>query len=258
MSNILFVVKARLKHFFSASGPKKVHSPWLYMLYRAIKDQNTLSCDQKMIIRNRRRQLADNKSALQFDDPGSRGGRVQSTVAEVFKRTSKPCRQALAIAEIAAYGNEGSILELGTAFGTTTMAIRFANANRKIITVEGVAEIASYAKETLSDDNSTEIIIGRFADVVPELAKSAEKFGMIFIDGHHSRKPTLEYLEMLLPALAEKALVIIDDIYYSKDMFQCWQELLGHAEFQVKLDFFHFGLLIRNSDLSPEIFKLRI
>lgn len=258
MSNILFLVKERIKHFFSASGPKKVHSPWLYSLYRAIKDQNTLSCDKKMIIRNRRRQLAGNKSALEFDDPGSRGGRVLSTVKEVFNRTSKPCRQAVAIAEVAAYVNEGSILELGTAFGTTTMAIRFANANRKIITVEGVAEIAAYSKETLSFDSNTEIIIGRFADVVPELAKSGEKFGMVFIDGHHSRRPTLDYLEMLQPALAEKALVVIDDIYYSKDMFQCWQELKSHADFQVKLDFFYFGLLVRNPDLSPEVLKLRI
>jgi hypothetical protein len=258
LSNLLFVVKARLKHFFSASGPKKVHSPYLYELYRAIKDQNSLSRDQKMIVRNRRRQLAGNSSALEFDDPGSRGGRVQSTVAEVFKRTSKPSKQALSIAEIAAYGNEGSILELGTAFGTTTMTIRFANGNRKIVSVEGVTEIASFAKETLGDDNNTEIIIGRFADVVPDLAKSAEKFGMVFMDGHHSRKPTLDYLETLLPALDEKALVVIDDIYYSKDMFQCWQELLALANFQVKLDFFHFGVLVRNSNLSPEVLKLRI
>lgn len=258
MSTKWHAASARLRHIFASSGPRQVHSPWLYELYMNMRKKNSIPDIEVQQLREIRKQLSHDKYALSFDDPGSRGGQVKSTVSEVFCRTSKPLQQALAMGEMAAFCDGKTILELGTAFGTTTLAMRLAAPHSNIITVEGVPEIAAYARHTLSDQENIQLLIGRFDEVLPNLCEKKNQFGLVFIDGHHSRVPTMQYLNMLLPALSYKAIVIIDDIYYSEDMTLCWKELLQHEAFQVKLDFYHFGVLIRNTDLSPEILRLRL
>jgi predicted O-methyltransferase YrrM len=197
---------------------------------------------------------------LIFNEIGSREGRIKSTVSKVYKRTASSIRDAEMIAELAAHVNGKTILEMGTAFGTTSLAMHFAAHKSRIITLEGVPEIAAIAKGHFKKYEADNVILktGRFSETLPLVVAGEKDLGLVFIDGHHSRKPTLEYLEMILPVLSDKAIVVLDDIYYSRDMIQCWSELQQHPAFQVKMDFFRFGLLIKNADLSAESFRLRL
>jgi len=255
-----YTAKAWFHHLFSAKGPRSVHSPWLYDLYSSLRNPEAIKDSRVVKLALLRGQLLDDRSTLEFDELGSRQCHVKSTVSKVFRRTAKPPKQAEMLAELASKCNGKTILELGTAFGTTTLALHFAAPKSPIITLEGVPEIAAIAQQNFkqTDSKHIELKIGRFADTLPETVESVKEISLTFIDGHHSRIPTLEYLEILFPSLAEKAIVVIDDIYYSRDMSQCWSELQQHPAFQVKLDFFHFGLLIKNPDLTAECFRLRL
>jgi len=253
-------VGVAVRHFFQARGLRSVHSPWLYEIYHSLRHPKALkeSAITKLAILHG--QLRVDDSPLIFDEIGSREGRMKSTVSKVYKRTASSIRDAEMIAELASHVNGKTILEMGTAFGTTSLAMHFAAHKSRIITLEGVPEIAAIANEHFEKYEAENVVlkIGRFADTLPQVISDEKEFALVFIDGHHSRKPTLEYLEMILPALSEKAIVVIDDIYYSREMSQCWSELQQHPAFQVKMDFFRFGLLIKNEDLSPECFLLRL
>jgi len=251
---------AAMRHFFQARGLRSVHSPWLYEIYHSLCYPKALKESAITKLAFLHGQLSVDKTPLVFNELGSREGRLETTVFEVFKRTSTSIGEAEMIAELAAHVNGKTILEMGTAFGTTSLAMHFAAHKSRIITLEGVPEIAAIAKEHFQKYEAENVILktGRFSETLPQIVAAEKDLGLVFIDGHHSRKPTLEYLEMILPALSEKAIVVLDDIYYSRDMIQCWSELQQHPAFQVKMDFFRFGLLIKNADLSSETFRLRV
>jgi len=257
---MMFRAAAWLRHQFRATGPRSVHSPWLYQLYQALRKPDALKDSKITKIAFLHGQLRADHSPLIFNEIGSREGRIKSTVCRVYKRTASSVRNAEMIAELASHFNGKTILEMGTAFGTTTLAMHFAARKSRIITLEGVPEIAAIAQENFNQYEAAHVAlkIGRFADTLPQVIPDEKELALVFIDGHHSRKPTMEYLEMIVPALAERAVVVLDDIYYSRDMKQCWSELQQHPVFQVKMDFFRFGLLIKNADLSRESFRLRL
>jgi len=257
---MLFEAGAWLRHQFRAKGMRSVHSPWLYQLYESLRNPDALKDSAITKIAFLHGQLRVDNTPLIFDEIGSREGLIKSTVSSVYKRTASSVRDAEMIAELASQFNGKTILEMGTAFGTTSLAMHFAARKSRIITLEGVPEIADIAQENFNkyEANNVALKIGRFADTLPQVISDEKELALVFIDGHHSRKPTIEYLEMIVPALSEKAIVVLDDIYYSRDMRQCWSELQQHWAFQVKMDFFRFGLLIKNADLSRESFRLRV
>lgn len=256
----LFTASVWFNHVFHSTGLRSVHSPWLYRLYYSLRNPKALKDSAITKIAFLHGQLRADKTPLIFNEIGSREGRMESTVSEVFRRTASSIRDAEMIAELAKLFNGKTILEMGTAFGTTTLAMHFAARESRIVTLEGVPEIAAIAKEHFEKYEAENVILktGRFSETLPQVVAEEHDLGLVFIDGHHSRKPTLDYLEMIVPSLSEKAVVVIDDIYYSREMSQCWSELQQHPAFQVKMDFFRFGLLIKNADLSEECFRLRV
>ena len=253
-------IGAAVRHFFHARGPRSVHSPWLYEIYHSLRHPKALKESSITKLAILHGQLRVDDTPLTFNEIGSREGRIKSTVSKVYKRIATSIRDAEMIAELAAHVNGKTILEMGTAFGTTSLAMHFAAHKSRIITLEGVPEIAAIAEEHFQKCEAENVILktGRFSETLPQVVAEEKDLGLVFIDGHHSRKPTLDYLEMILPVLSEKAIVVLDDIYYSRDMAACWQELLQHPAFQVKMDFFRFGLLIKNANLSSETFRLRV
>ena len=253
-------IGASVRHFFQAKGLRSIHSPYLYELYYSLRNPKALKDFAITKLAFLHDKLRVDDTPLIFDEIGSREGRMKSIVSIVYRRTASSIRDAKMIAELASMVNGKTILEMGTAFGTTTLAMCFAAQKSRIITLEGVPEIAFIAKQHFKKFEAENVIIktGRFSETLPQIVAEENDLGLVFIDGHHSYKPTLDYLNIILPSLSEKAIVALDDIYYSREMSQCWSELQQHPAFQVKMDFFRFGLLIKNADLSKECFRLRV
>lgn len=258
--NFMFLINSFIKHRFKSRGLRSVHSPYLYNLYYSLLHPKALDINSIEKIKSLDRKLRQDKQILLFNEVGSRSGHIKSKVSEVYKRTTSPLKDVIRLSELASQFDGNNILEMGTAFGTTSLAMSFAAKKSKIFTLEGVPEIAAIAKENFKRLKVDNIILteGLFYDTLPEIKKNEKDFGLVFIDGHHSYKPTIDYLEMTLPILCEKAIVVLDDIYYSREMLKCWNELQSHPAFKVKIDFFHFGILVKNNDLSEQCYKLRL
>ena len=80
---------------------------------------------------------------------------------------------------------------------------------------------------------------------------------------------TINYFNRLLPFLAEKALIVFDDISWSNDMRDAWDILQKRDEFSEAIDLGIIGICIlkdktrtkttpKNWDLQPIIGKYRI
>src|SRR5690606_17020814 len=50
-------------------------------------------------------------------------------------------------------------------------------------------------------------------------------FDLLYIDGNHQKEATLSYFEKLLPTVHNDSVMIFDDIHWSRDMEEAWEEI---------------------------------
>jgi predicted O-methyltransferase YrrM len=260
ISNAFFRVKKYFAFRRKAKTAFSVHSPFLYELYQTMRKPEFNKKEDKKKLDGIRTKFSQCCQTLSFDDPGAKGGHIKTKAGMVFKRTSKPLKQSLAISAAAANIQSKEILELGTAFGTTSLTLQLLNPEARVTTMEGVPEIAEYAHKAFNETGVSTIDsrIGLFKDLLPEYLNEGRKIDFVFMDGHHKGDASKEYIDMLYPALSDIAIIAIDDIYYSPDMVEFWEEIQKDERFQASLDFFHFGLLIKNENLQKMNFTLKI
>ena len=82
-------------------------------------------------------------------------------------------------------------------------------------------------------------------------------YNLIYFDGNHSKKATLEYFELLLPTLTNDAVWIFDDIHWSKDMEEAWEIIKNHSKVKVTIDTFQWGIVFFRKEQEKEHFVIR-
>jgi hypothetical protein len=66
----------------------------------------------------------------------------------------------------------------------------------------------------------------------------------------------MKYAEMILQKCNEDSIIILDDIYWSKEMTNAWNELKNDKRFSISLDYYHFGVLFLLKRMTKEDFQL--
>jgi hypothetical protein len=78
-----------------------------------------------------------------------------------------------------------------------------------------------------------------------------------FVDGNHQCEPTVEYVRRLLEKSGNKAVIVLDDIYWSRGMQRAWKTIISWPEVQISLDLFHMGVLLIRRDLVKTKIKIK-
>jgi predicted O-methyltransferase YrrM len=152
-----------------------------------------------------------------------------------------------------------TILELGTSLGISTLYQHFAAMNAKLITLEGAGEIADLAAKNFErlEVKSIELIRGDFDETLPIALKKLKKLDYVFLDGNHRKAPTLSYFKKCLEFAHENSVFVIDDIYWSEEMTEAWQQIKDHPKVTLSIDLFFMGLVFfRKENKVKEDFKL--
>jgi predicted O-methyltransferase YrrM len=84
-----------------------------------------------------------------------------------------------------------------------------------------------------------------------------ENCQLIYFDGNHSKKATLDYFELLLPTICNETLWIFDDIHWSPEMEEAWEIIKKHPKVTVTIDTFQWGLVFFRSEQPKEHFVIR-
>lgn len=153
------------------------------------------------------------------------------------------------IARLATFSRARQILELGTSLGITAAYLQAGAPEAAIMTVEGDEMLADKARQTLAMLGAHNVTVFQqtFDDFLENHAFSAPP-DLVFIDGNHRSEAVQAYLRKLLPSLSSKAIIIVDDIYWSQDMYEGWKSILQWPEIRQSIDCFRFGLLFVNPD----------
>lgn len=229
-----------------------VHSPYASALINSFFDRS----DQLPVYVSKLRQrLHMNHTLLQVADHGA-GSRIRTkkrTISQTARTSLSSPAQLIRLYQLCRFCNPESILELGTSFGLSGIALQSAAPQANVYTIEGdptIAKLASAHFQEAGFKRMPKAIQGTFARKLPELLARIGKVDFVFIDGDHTHSATLHNLRTILPSLHNDSIVVIHDIYWSKDMMAAWEDCKSLEAVRMSLDFFDMGVLIFRKEIS--------
>ncbi|MFA5298857.1 MAG: class I SAM-dependent methyltransferase, partial [Lutibacter sp.] len=149
--------------------------------------------------------------------------------------------------------------EIGTSVGLGTSVLSIGNPEAEIITLEGCENTAQIAKELFNSFqlNNIQLYLGNFAETLPSTLKN-KPYDLIYFDGNHQKKATLHYFNLCLETAHNNSLFIFDDINWSPEMQQAWNEIKNHSKVTVSIDTYFWGLVFFRKEQKKQHFIIRV
>jgi hypothetical protein len=241
-----------------SKGRHGIHSPFVFDFVDSClttkMDKNFLNSRKNWL-----HHLKKDREQFKITDLGVGSKQLGKTrsVAGLAKKSSSNGLYGEILWKIAHYYKPELLLELGTSIGTGSIHLKSGNPNSHLITVEGCDAILSKALQQFDYWNLSGIttIRSSFNDFIK--LPSIGKYDLIFIDGNHSGKATLNYINSLFEHTHSNTAFILDDIRWSDDMWNCWNELVNDDRFHVSIDLGRMGILWRREEQTKEHFAIR-
>ena len=256
-----YILNSFIQFYFAAKTKYRTHSPFVFDFVNKIleDDRNYYAFST---VESVRKLLKQDKSKINVQDLGAgsliKNGQIKtiSSIASTALSSPFSCRILFKIVNLF---KPTTILELGTSLGISTLYQHFAALNAKFVTLEGSEAIANLAAQNFErmEVKSIELVRGNFDDTLPKALEKLQKLDYLFLDGNHRKDPTLAYFEQCIKFAHENSVFVIDDIYWSKEMTEAWQEIKDHPKVTLSIDLFFMGLVFfRKENIVKEHFKL--
>lgn len=253
-----------INYLLKASNGKGhgIHSPFVFEFVTKVKNGPK---DQHIYItiESLRKKLLHNDSTITVEDFGA-GSRIIGTKERVVKQIAstslKPKKYSQLMHRMVQHYQPKTVLEIGTSLGITTSYLAKANNNSSVITMEGAKAIAAIAKQNFESLGVSNIqqVIGNFDDTLPSTLSSLQTIDFAFIDGNHRYEPTINYFQQILEKSNNNTIIILDDIYWSKEMEQAWNWVKEHEKVTLTIDLFAIGIVVLKKEiLHKQHFRIR-
>lgn len=246
--NLVFAIKTRINYLFHARywNGHRVHSPYTYELIT-----NTIYAKYPYYsfttIEKCRRELINSTVKIKLSDR-------KTTIGKELRRSGKTPKYAQLLQRLAAHNEAKTIVELGTNMGISTMYLASNNTKAKVYTYEKEGALTKIAKENFKKAglNNITVIEGNIDTTLPSTIDKYDKLDLVFIDANHTYEATKRYYTICTKHRSEKAIIVLDDIHWSPDMEQIWEEIIADDDVKVSIDLFGMGILIFNKELKKQ------
>ena len=261
------LIKSYLKFLFHSKNEHGVHSPFVFDLVTKCFYDNTKYAEYETL-KSYRKSLLENKNTIEVTDFGA-GSRVFKSNTRAISKIAQTAgitpKNAELLFRIVRYFQPKSVLEIGTSLGLATSALSLGNKNSDIITLEGCPNTIATAKKMFQvssfkfPNNNVEFVNTEFnlyfENFKPEtLNLKPQIFDLVYFDGNHSKKATLDYFEALLPTISNDSVWIFDDIHWSAEMEEAWEIIKNHPKVSVTIDTFQWGIVFFRAEQEKEHF----
>ncbi len=153
------------------------------------------------------------------------------------------------------------MLELGTSLGISAAYLASGAqeadnssgaTNAKLLTLEGAGAVAAVAAanfRSLGLEN-IELVTGGFDDRLPGVLDKMGRIDLAFVDGNHRKEPTLRYFNLLIGCASPSAVLIFDDIHWSREMEEAWEAIKQDPRVLLTVDLFFIGLVFLREEFK--------
>lgn len=169
---------------------------------------------------------------------------VDMDAGELVKKISSSRRAQAIVHHLAATFQPQRTLELGSAFGSATMAMASALTPTPQTRLDGIeldpwrAGIAHTNVQSVLGDQAA-VHAGSIDTLLPQLVATHGRAQLVFVDAVHRYAETWAYHLAMLTSTHPNAVVIYDDVDWSPDMTRCWNDITAAPEV-------HEALLLHN------------
>ncbi|PVX46941.1 putative O-methyltransferase YrrM [Flavobacterium sp. 103] len=258
---MLFQIKSYIKFLWHSKNEHAVHSPFVFSLLTNCF-YNKKFKSEYVLLRQYRSELLQNKNTIEVTDFGA-GSRVFKSntrqIAQIAKTAGISTKRAQLLFRIVNYFKPSSILEIGTSLGLATSALSLGYPEAKLTTLEGCPETAKQAQLQLQkfNFNNVECVVTEFKSYLEICNLKSVIYDLIYFDGNHSKKATIEYFELLLPTITNETVWIFDDIHWSSEMEEAWEIIKNNPKVTVSIDTFQWGLVFFRYEQPKQHFIIR-
>jgi len=256
----IYPALAYLKYRANSKNAHGIHSPFVFDLYNNVISNNAVVTGSEKI-EDIREQLLLRKSFIDVIDYGA-ASNIRSDMRRIrdiayYSMSGKKKCQLLY--NLVANFKPTNIIELGTSFGLTAMYMSLAAPEITVNTVEGDSQTLAIANSFFEQLNFKNIksMNSTFDSALPYILKENKKADFIFFDGNHLKEPTLRYFNESFPYAHNNSVFIFDDIHWSSEMNEAWQEIISHPQVTVTIDLFYLGIVFFKKELSKQDFVLK-
>jgi predicted O-methyltransferase YrrM len=292
MSPPLSTVIHYLRHRIRARSKYGLHSPFVFTIWSQILNDKSFHEEYRQIEKLRSQLLKDN-TLINITDLGAGTGQKSSgiqhpasgiqhpasslqhpassiqhpasgplivPVKDIVRRSCVNPAWGRLLFRMAGYFKPAVTVELGTSLGISTAYLAMGNPHGQVITIEGCPETAALAGNNFGILHLTNIRqeTGPFEEILPGLLDKTGKVGLFFIDGNHRKEPSLQYFHQCLQHIRDDSVLILDDIHWSAEMEEAWEEIKQHPSVTLSVDLFRMGLVFFKEGLSREDFILHL
>lgn len=257
----LSVIPLYITYFFKVVDQHSLQAPGIYNFYTLFKAdlRSQKPAEEIEAIRN---ELKHSGILVNGVDMGA-GSRVvdfagNKTVKSIARYGISSRQDCLMLTQLAVMTNRMVCLELGTSLGISTAYLSRAMPEGVIYSFEGNTGLCDIALDLWRRLHCTNIKLIR-GDIGKQLLPALKSMGKIdftLIDANHKRKALLSYFEQIYPFLSSGAMVMIDDIRWSLEMYKAWKELVQDDRIPLTVEFLSFGLLIFREGISKQHYIL--
>ena len=262
ISRFYYAIKY-IKYWFFASHKKGhgIHSPFVYALVNKVFNNKKNSIELEKIYAILSDYLKNTKK-ITLDEHGAKTqfrSRENLSIRKIIKQSAIPKKYGRLLYNLAGYFKPESILELGTSVGISTAFIGSAPKNSEFITIDASEAKLNVAKEIANrlDLNKIQFIHGNFDEVLDSALLKINNLDFVFFDGNHRKEPTLRYFQSCLEKAHNNSVFIFDDIHWSNEMEEAWNEIKRNKKVRVSIDIFRMGIVFFRSELSFQHFVIK-
>ena len=196
-----FRVLSYLRYFFFSRGLQWLHSPFVFAFASKILKNQESKTGKK--IEAFRLFLGDFQRSIKRKDLGAgstKGIQTWSKIADLARVASRRRKAGELLYRIVKQYQPKTILEFGTHLGISGLYLQSGNPSAEFITMEGDPALAALAKKHFKAFGyKPEIITGDFSESLRLLLIDPTFWpDLVFVDGNHRKKPTLNYFNLLL------------------------------------------------------------
>jgi predicted O-methyltransferase YrrM len=224
-----------------------IHSPFVYYIVTSVFRNKTDHSFVSSIEKIRKRLMSDN-TIIELQDHGAGSCSLRNNlrkVSDIARHSPVTEKYGRLLAGMAAEFGRPLIVEFGTSFGISTMYMASMCGEAEVITVEGSRAASEIAVKNFKEAGlkNIRLIKGTFEESIPDIIYQGIIPGLIFIDGDHRKKPLLENFEKMAGISDSNTVIIIDDINYSREMEEAWNEIKRYRKVTLTIDILRMGIV---------------
>lgn len=248
-----------LQYLWKGKSINRIHSPFVYQFIKQVlKAKKT-----KPTAVNQLLQYYENHQHLSIPIEQNKGEGSKVFKSKKIKiqtylpKVSIPTKYGHILHSLVEKYEIKKVIELGTALGVS--AAYMYNDNVELISIDANSDVLALTKKAMKSSGmeKVELINHFFDEVLEELCVKGLENTLIFIDGHHNKKATKRYYEIIKKHLAISSIVVLDDINWSKEMNEVWHDILEDKDVKLSIDLYRLGILFYIEEpLQKEHFTL--